>query len=143
MPGTIASIVALSVCIVPVPARSVVLVSGLVVMAVLGLVCIPHVERERGDDASVIVIDEVFGMWIVLVSPLVPHTWLWLSVALILFRYFDIVKPAWIGRLNARKGALFVMADDSLAGVCAAVCLHIFYAGYLSMATLWYMIMLP
>jgi phosphatidylglycerophosphatase A len=143
MPGTVASVVALCVCVVPVPIRLAVIINGLVVLFVLGLACIPHVEREQGDDASIIVIDEVFGMWITIASPFVPHTWLWLCVALILFRYFDIIKPAWIGRLNARKGAVFVMADDALAGVFAGACLHIFYAGYLSMATLWYMIVLP
>ncbi len=143
MPGTIASACALLICLVPFDIRFVTLWIGIVIASILGAICIPLVEQEQGDDASIIVIDEVVGMWITIASPLVPHTYVWIIVGFILFRYFDIIKPSVIARLNRNKGAVYVLADDILAGVCAAVCLHILYAGFLSVATLWYMMPNP
>lgn len=46
-------------------------------------------------------------------------------VALVLFRFFDILKPLGIRVLDRRQGAFWVMADDLLAGVYAALVLLI------------------
>jgi phosphatidylglycerophosphatase A len=140
MPGTIASTLALLICLIPQDVRFMYVWGGIIGACIIGIICIPIVEKERGDDASLIVIDEVAGMWVTIASPLVPHTVLWLITGFILFRYFDIVKPGLIAHINRRKGAVYVMADDIVAGVLACVCLHVLYAGYLSIATLWYMV---
>ena len=72
------------------------------------------------------------GVWIPL-SLLTPFTaqgevkdaWWWALVALVLFRFFDMVKPLGIKKLDNRQGAFYVMADDLLGGLYAAVSLII------------------
>lgn len=72
-------------------------------------------------DSKMIVIDEVAGMWIaILAAGLSP---LLILLSFVFFRLFDVVKPWPICWLDRRvKGALGVMADDILAGLCAYLC---------------------
>ena len=60
------------------------------------------------------------GVWIPLV---LASNWWTALLALVLFRFFDIVKPLGIRKLDERQGAFWVMADDILAGVYSAVVL--------------------
>jgi len=74
-------------------------------------------------DPGAIVIDEIIGMLITLISaPPQPFVWL---MAFLLFRLFDIVKPwpvSWADRhLN---GGLGIVLDDVLAGGYAWLTLH-------------------
>lgn len=73
-------------------------------------------------DNSMIVIDEVAGMWIALLtSTLSPLS---IVAAFLLFRFFDILKPWPIGWLDRKlPGGVGVMADDLVAGIFAAICL--------------------
>lgn len=45
--------------------------------------------------------------------------------ALVLFRFFDIVKPLGIKRLDRKTGAFWVIADDLLGGLYALIVLSI------------------
>ena len=67
-------------------------------------------------DPSEIVIDEVVGQWLVLVF--VPLDLLMYIVALVLFRFFDILKP-WPIKLveNKYDGGFGIMIDDILASI--------------------------
>ena len=49
----------------------------------------------------------------------------WATAALVLFRFFDIVKPLGIRNLDRRKGAFWVMGDDILGGIYALIVLII------------------
>jgi phosphatidylglycerophosphatase A len=69
-----------------------------------------------------VVIDEMVGVWIPL---LIASSWKQALLALLLFRFFDIVKPLGIRALDRRKGAFWVMADDILAGIYSAGLLYI------------------
>lgn len=73
-------------------------------------------------DSSIIVIDEVAGVWITLLaSTLSPLS---IVLAFVLFRVFDVLKPwpiSWLDR-NC-SGAFGVMIDDVAAGIMAAICL--------------------
>lgn len=73
-------------------------------------------------DPSIVVIDEVAGQMIALLSwPFLAHSaWTVLS-AFILFRVFDIWKPYPIRRLEALESGLGIMADDVLAGIYALI----------------------
>jgi phosphatidylglycerophosphatase A len=71
-----------------------------------------------GDDPSRVVVDEMVGVWVALL--VADDAWTAL-LALLLFRFFDIVKPLGIRALDRRRGAFWVMADDLLAGLYAAV----------------------
>lgn len=69
-------------------------------------------------DHSGIVWDEVVGLLVTLF--LVPPTVFNVSMAFVLFRVFDIVKPPPIGFIDKQvKGGLGIMLDDILAGVYA------------------------
>ena len=75
-------------------------------------------------DHGAIVIDEFAGMWITLflVFP-DPKTWL---LGFLLFRLFDIFKPWPVRWAEQRfRGGLGVMLDDVLAGIYAALTLHL------------------
>ena len=76
---------------------------------------LPHF---KGDDPSVIVIDEMAGMFITMIG--VPFTWLNLGIGFILFRLFDITKPPPIGIVDRKlKGAWGIVLDDVIAGIFA------------------------
>ncbi|MCY7420992.1 MAG: phosphatidylglycerophosphatase A [Chitinophagaceae bacterium] len=76
-----------------------------------------------GKDSSKVVIDEVAGMMITLA--LIPVSIPNVVAGLILFRFFDIVKPLFIRRLEQWPKGWGVMADDVLAGFYAHVVLTI------------------
>lgn len=85
--------------------------------------------QTTGDDIGVhdhnsIVIDEVFAIWMVLLT--VPDVLGWQIAAFCAFRFFDIVKiqPAKYFDSNPRwRNGWGVMLDDAVAGVQAIVAL--------------------
>ncbi|TAE30128.1 MAG: phosphatidylglycerophosphatase A [Candidatus Kapaibacterium sp.] len=90
----------------------------------LGLWAVPALEKYWGNDPACVVLDEVVGMSLTLISPLLPFSFGWTVLGFILFRVFDITKPFPISRINARTGAFFVMFDDVIASLYALVVLH-------------------
>lgn len=69
-----------------------------------------------GEDPSRIVVDEMVGVWIVLLAAPAGHLWYALG-AFVLFRFFDILKPLGIRRMESLPGGVGVMMDDILSGV--------------------------
>jgi phosphatidylglycerophosphatase A len=86
-------------------------------LLVIGVYSSGRVEAGWGKDSYRIVIDEWVGMGISLLF--VPVRWPFLLTGLLLFRFFDIVKPLFIRRMEELKGGWGVMMDDVLAGVYA------------------------
>lgn len=83
------------------------------------------VEPDWGEDSSRVVIDEVAGMLIaVLFIP--PNIW-FLLAGFILFRFFDIMKPLYIRKMEALPGGTGVMMDDVLAGLYSNIVLWLGY----------------
>ncbi|MGZ8847210.1 MAG: phosphatidylglycerophosphatase A family protein [Pyrinomonadaceae bacterium] len=83
-------------------------------------------------DPSIVVIDEVAGQMIALMSgALWVHTWWSVLSAFLLFRLFDIWKPYPIRRLESLESGLGIMADDVLAGVYALIVNSIVISIYL------------
>ncbi len=81
-----------------------------------------HVECIYGHDASEIVIDEVVGQMVTLGFVSRSGTGAVLTGAILgflLFRFFDILKPFPIRRLEHLPRGLGVVADDLGAGVYA------------------------
>jgi phosphatidylglycerophosphatase A len=90
---------------------------------ILGLWSAGVVEKQWGKDSNRVVIDELLGMYISIF--LLPVNWQFMAAAFILFRFFDIVKPLYIRRMEKLPSGWGVMADDILAGVYANVLLQV------------------
>jgi len=76
-------------------------------------------EKEcRGKDPQWFVLDEVIG-YLVAVTWVRGPSLLTLTVAFVLFRFFDITKPWPARRLELRRGGDGILLDDVAAGVWA------------------------
>jgi phosphatidylglycerophosphatase A len=75
-------------------------------------------------DPGFVVIDEVLGQWIALAGAH-PLNWKSALAAFVLFRVFDIWKPAPVRQLEALPGGLGINADDVMAGLYAALVLFL------------------
>jgi len=80
-------------------------------------------ERLHGEDPKLVVIDEVAGM-IVTFYGVVGGPAVWFA-GFLWFRFFDILKPLGVRRLERLGGGLGIMADDLGAGVLACVATHL------------------
>jgi phosphatidylglycerophosphatase A len=86
---------------------------------ITGVVAAGEMEEEWGQDPSRVVIDEVCGLLVSLVSR--PSGVKEIALGTALFRLFDILKPPPVGTLDRRlKGGFGIMADDVAAGLMAA-----------------------
>ena len=101
----------------------------------VGIKMIDTYEQESGiHDDKRIVIDELAGMWLALcIAPGIDLSMETLMhfengaavqviLAFVFFRFFDITKPSYIGRIDRDvSGGKGVMGDDLLAGVAAGI----------------------
>lgn len=113
--GTIASI---AYCIVWfwVPCFSLNLqIFSLLFVLIAGVWSAARVEKIWGQDNFRIVVDEVAGMMIALLF--VPQKMEYVITALVLFRFFDILKPLGIKKMEKIPSGWGVMADDVLSGI--------------------------
>ena len=80
-------------------------------------------------DKSEIVIDEVVGQSIALLPILIfaentpPRVFFMCTISLLLFRFFDIVKPYPINKFDKMNSAFGIIFDDILAGIFSALLL--------------------
>lgn len=77
----------------------------------------PRAEGEP--DPSIVVIDEIVGMWISLF--LIPVGISTVVTAFVLFRLFDILKPPPANRIEGLPRGWGIMLDDVIAGVYANI----------------------
>jgi phosphatidylglycerophosphatase A len=89
----------------------------------MGIWSANEVDAHWGKDSSKVVIDEVAGMAITLI--MVPKNIIYLLIGLIAFRFFDIVKPLGIRKLEILPKGWGVMGDDILAGFYALAFVHL------------------
>jgi len=101
-----------------------------IVVTLLGVYVSNKVEPEWGEDSSRVVIDEVAGMLIAVVF--VPMNLYTLIGGLVLFRFFDIVKPLGIRKMEALPSGTGVMMDDVLAGVYSKILVWVGYLAWLA-----------
>lgn len=106
------------------PLRAVVLVAAFG----LGSLAATRAEQLLGcKDPGEIVIDELVGVWLVLLPFEQPDFWLVLA-AFVFFRLFDIWKP-WPVRAseNWLPAGFGVMIDDVVAGIWALACVAVLH----------------
>ena len=91
-----------------------------VVFTFAGVWSANRLEPYWGEDPSRIVVDEMVGVWIPLLAASGDNLWYALA-AFVLFRFFDILKPLGIRRMEALPGGIGVMMDDILSGIYSLI----------------------
>lgn len=126
-PGTLGTLVAIPVyCFlseIPSPLYEITLVG----FFFLSVWIAENAERFFGKkDDQRIVIDEIIGFLITMLW--IPKTVPFTIIGFFLFRFFDILKPFPIRRLEkGLKGGYGVVLDDVMAGVYANIVLHLIH----------------
>ena len=129
-PGTIASLV--TVMIFCVLAKYLNVVSFMLIISAITFLSLIAVGSYTSDllekDKSEIVIDEVIGQSIALLPLLffietTSPIFVMCIISLIFFRFFDIIKPYPINKLDEMNSTFGVIFDDILAGIFAALLL--------------------
>lgn len=107
----------------------------ILLLLVLGTVACDIAERSMGEkDPGCIILDEFAVMPIVFLGLTMPESLLprilWLAGGFAAFRFFDILKPLGISKVQKVRGGLGIMLDDVLAAIAscgvmqiAALCL--------------------
>lgn len=75
------------------------------------------------EDPRQVVIDEVCGYMVTM--SFLPFSLTNMVIGFFLFRFFDVVKPPPLRRLESLKGGIGIVADDICAGVYANLILQI------------------
>jgi len=123
-PGTVGSLFALAVFLMtdlPIYAHFLVIIIG----ALLGIYASSAAEKILNEkDSKKIIIDEFIGFYVSVFY--LPKTFDFAIAAFLLFRFFDILKPLFISKLEKTlSNGLGVMADDILAGIYTNIVLQI------------------
>ena len=124
-PGTAGSLLGLLLFYIY-PLNSWLGIAIVVLIFFIGVWTSTQIEKEKGDDPSIVVIDEVIGQWVALLF--LPFYSLKIFVlAFLLFRFFDVLKPPPIDRSQDLKAGYGIMIDDVLAGVYANIILQLIF----------------
>ena len=125
MPGTYASIIGAIIWLY-IPEDIYIRIFLILLACIIGFVSITHLLKESDDpDPSSIVIDEVIGIWISCIF--IQKEFILLIIALLLFRYFDIIKPSFIYHIQSIKGPLGILLDDIFCGVLVLIILSCYF----------------
>ena len=92
----------------------------IVLSYIVGVNAVNKIKHEWGSDPSRVVIDEACGLWVslIFIKPDLQN----LIIAFIFFRFFDILKPLGIKKIDGMHDSSHaVMLDDVLAGLYAAL----------------------
>ena len=84
------------------------------------------VEKYWGEDPSRVVVDEMVGTWIALLAVPEGAHWGYMLAAFVLFRFFDIVKPLGIRKMESLPSGFGIMADDILAGIYGFIVIYLY-----------------
>ena len=103
------------------------------VLTLLGFIVSGKVEAElKEKDPRCIVIDEVVSAYVTMfcIYPERKFFWLLFVLGFFLNRFFDVVKPLGINKLQSLKGSAGIMFDDILAGIYSNVILWMVIWGF-------------
>ena len=89
--------------------------------------CNQFIGDDRHQDPGEVVWDEIVGFWFTCLF--LPDTsLLWIAIAFVLFRLFDIAKPFPINKIDSGiSGGLGIMLDDMVAGLFAGGLSYVLY----------------
>ncbi len=122
IPGTFASIAGIFLFFLIKDSIFIYILSTLLFI-VLGLLVTGRAEKIFNQkDARYIVIDEVAGMFLALVF--IPYDIRSVTIAFILFRILDALKPYPADKLQNLEGSIGIMSDDIVAGLYTNIILQ-------------------
>lgn len=125
IPGTFGSLAGLAIY-VSIRGNTLAAVFLFFLFTVLGFMVSGRAEKVfNKKDASCIVIDEVAGMFLSLLF--LPHSFIIMICAFVLFRILDIIKPYPANKLQKLSGSLGVMIDDLVVGFYANLILQLIF----------------
>lgn len=101
-----------------------------VLFTILGIWSSGISEKYWGEDPSRVVIDEMVGTWIALLAAPENNSFGYMIAAFLLFRFFDILKPLGIRKMENLPGGYGIMADDILSGIYGMIVILIFRLVY-------------
>ena len=133
--GTVGSLAALLILLIEPALNPVVLLTLIIIFFAAGTFSAGPIMKRYGNDPSVIVIDEVVGMWITILLFIAfgktELSFFNAAACFLSFRFFDIIKIQPAKYFDERKSAFGVMMDDVIAGIYAGiVCVIISYTGF-------------
>ena len=118
--GTFGSLFGLMFLLIPGFYNPVILLTLSLIFFFVGIAASERMIYRYGDDPSVVVLDEVVGMWVsILVISFFGFELTWISAGLLFisFRFFDIVKIFPAGYFDKLKSGFGIMMDDVIAGL--------------------------
>jgi len=89
-------------------------------------------ERHETADPSIVVIDEIVGIWVTLLF--LPKTLPVMIIGFVAFRVFDITKPQPARALEGIPNGWGIMLDDVVAGIYANIATHIVWYVWMHVA---------
>ena len=98
----------------------------IVVFTFAGVWASSVVEKYWGEDPSRVVLDEMVGTWIALLAVPEGAHWGYMLAAFVLFRFFDIVKPLGVRKMESLPSGFGIMADDILAGIYGFIVIYLY-----------------
>lgn len=136
-PGTVGSLVGLvlyTIFFYAVPVFSQVMALLLLTWFAIGI-CGEAERRLQKRDPGEIILDEVIAVPMCFIgihywTMQTGHLWLYMVLGFLLFRFFDILKPLGINRLQSYPQGIGVVADDIGAALYTLVLLHLFGYGW-------------
>jgi len=124
-PGTVGTLVGVALYLPMAKLPLVYYLAAVLLLLVIGIALCGATARFLGvHDHPSIVFDEIVGFLVTMTAA--PQGYLWMLAGFCLFRFFDIVKPWPIRRIDREmSGGLGIMLDDVLAGIFAAALLQL------------------
>ncbi len=122
IPGTVGSLVALLLFIF-IPLQDYIWLAISIIMFFIGIWVSGTVEKDKGKDPGIVVIDEFVGQWIALLF--LPRI-LWIFIAsFFVFRILDIIKPFPAADLEELDGGIGIMLDDIIVAIYTNMALQL------------------
>lgn len=114
IPGTVGSLAALVIYIaLPFNHTTWLLIS--IIIFFIGTWTSGDIEKDKGKDPGIVIIDEFVGQWIALLF--LPRIFWIFLIGFMVFRILDIIKPFPAAKFEKIKGGFGIMLDDVVAGI--------------------------
>ncbi|NWG27888.1 MAG: phosphatidylglycerophosphatase A [Ignavibacteriaceae bacterium] len=121
--GTFGSIAAILVYLIPGFENLFIIIPAIIIFMFYGIYVGTKFESEYGKDPAQCTIDEVVGTWISIIA--LPKSFFIISIAFLVWRALDIIKPPPARNLERLKGGLGIMIDDVISGIYTLIIMHL------------------